>query len=202
MRGKLFIMSLSMMWLFIFIESYNFPFYIGSDMVFIGWEQFWRELLKLSNIVRVVSGILLLLAVIYTLVLKCYSSENKSLDLGTKVKRVTNKSQEYLSYISTIFTLISAMVADYSSIRDVLLLVMLIVFLYFTIAKASWYYANPLFAVLGFNVYHIDEEYKNSESDTPYLENQLLLIKGELSNNDTVRTYYITKGLVFGVVVK
>lgn len=93
MRGKLFIMSLSMMWLFIFIESYNFPFYIGSDMVFIGWEQFWRELLKLSNIVCVVSGILLLLAVIYTLVLKCYSSENKSLDLGTKVKRVTNKSQ-------------------------------------------------------------------------------------------------------------
>lgn len=143
------LMSMELIFVLVFMKAIEVPVYFGSDWVFIGWT----EVLHLLYIPRNIIAILCLIGLIWSegaFMLFKHNLKGSPSTISKTLTNVENKDVEYLSFLLTILTVVCF---DFSSIRDILIFVVVLV-LYWVIAMHTELYAmNPLLRSRGMHLY-------------------------------------------------
>ncbi|UOQ43393.1 hypothetical protein MUN89_15905 [Halobacillus salinarum] len=155
---ELYIISLWLLFLLIFIVTIDIPLYFKKDWKFIGIV----ELLKM-NILPVSSLFLLILGIIFASRFKYkLSGSNRT---PFKIHKIQNINYEHLTFLSTYIVPLIAF--DLSKIKYVIVLIILLVTIGGIYIKTDLFYANPSLALLGYRIYKVDGIfYRGGESNT------------------------------------
>jgi hypothetical protein len=177
---KLFIMSFWIFFLLLIIVTIDIPLCFGKDCFFVGLSIF-----SISNIIALSSLILLLLGVIFYY--QFLNDLRGDLNLPVTVKSIENINYEYFALLVTIISLIAF---DFATIRDLILLAVLLVILCAIFIKTELFYSNPSFALLGFHIYKADT---NSEN----LKNSIFISKDKIKIGDKIKYLKISEKVYF-----
>jgi len=184
----LYILSLGLLFFFFIIININIPICFGDKCSFIGW----RELL-VSNPISIISLVLL----IY-----CFFAYKKfdfdlkgTTELPFEIKKLESVNFEHLTFLATyVVPLISF---DFGNSRQMIVLALLLVIMGVIYLKTDLFYANPSLALLGFQIYKSDGNFKNGNR-----EGLILISRGKLNQNQKVlyirlddRIYYV-RGII------
>lgn len=153
---NLYILSLGLLFAFFIIITIQFP----DEDFNIEELQCWKEIL-ISNIISIICFIML----IY-----CYFAYKKfefdlkgTTDIPFSVTKIESINYEHLTFLATyIIPLISF---DFESIRQMIVLGLLLVVMGVIYIKTDLFYANPSLALLGFYIYKANGSFKNGIRD-------------------------------------
>lgn len=165
-------MSLGLLFCLLIIKSIDIPISFSLDSSFVGWDY----LLK-NNISTIVCFVCLIGAIFCRK--RFLHSLEGSKDIPSRIVRIKNGNYEYLTFLTTY--IVPLICFDLSSVRDCILLLILLVLLGVLFIKTNLYYQNPSLALIGFNIYVADVKYKDS-----ILEDVIILSKSKLKKNDEI----------------
>ena len=178
---KLFIMSFWIFFVLLIIVTIDIPVSFEKGSEFVGFE----TLLTIGNIVAFISFIFLLLgALFYYQFMKALKGD---LNVPVEVLSVENINYEYFALLVTIVSLIAF---DFTTVRGVILLVVLLVILCAIFMKTELFYSNPSFALLGFHIYKADTK-------DPNLNNKIFITKNKIKVGDKIRYLKISDKVYF-----
>lgn len=180
-KVKLFIMSFWIFFLLLIVVTIDIPICIGNNCEFVGL----RNLLSISNIVSFACTILLLLGGLFY-----YQFLNKlrgDLDLPVTVSNVENINYEYFALLVTIVSLIAF---DFTTLRGLILLIVMLVILCAIFIKTELFYSNPSFALLGFHIYKADTNNAN-------LSGAIFISKDKIKIGDKIKYLRISDKVYF-----
>lgn len=185
-KVDLYVLSLSLLFLFFIIVTVDVPFCIGYHCSFVGWE----SVLTLNNTVAFISFILFLYGVIAYFSFR-YELQG-STEIPFKITKVKSINYEHLTFLATY--LIPLISFDFDDSRQMIVLFLLLFFMGIIYIKTDLFYANPSLALLGFHIYECDGRFKNGER-----QNIILVSRELLSEDDDVayikldeRIYYVS----------
>lgn len=180
---ELYFMSLGLLFFLLIIKSIDIPISFSSDSYFVGWGY-----LLSHNVPTIVCLACLIGAII------CRKRFLHSLkgcqDLPCRIENIKNGNYEYLTFLTTY--IIPLICFDLGSVRDCILLLVLLVLLGVLFIKTNLYYLNPSLALIGFNIYIADIKYKNTTIDETIILSKTKLkkydefYKHDLENTDVV----------------
>lgn len=172
MFGKiiLFVISMLPMWLVLFIKTVDIPCYFGCDWRFVGWEL----IITIPNSIALICFVLVALSIwhLHHLMHRLKGSPSA---LPVTIMHKNSINLDYINTLSTIVTLFSVLLIDYTTIRDVILLVVFMVIIMMCYTKTNLYYCNPVFAALGFRIVSV-----NTSCNTKVPDGSVVLYRGEL----------------------
>lgn len=180
-KVKLFIMSFWIFFLLLIVVTLDFSICIGNDCSFIGF----KKLLTINNLIAFSSFVLLLLGGLFY-----YQFLNKlknDLDLPLTINNVENINYEYFALLITIISLIAF---DFTTVRGLVLLALLLIIMCAIFIKTELFYSNPSFALLGFHIYKADT---NNEG----IKNKILISKDKIKEGDKVKYLKISDKVYF-----
>jgi len=178
---KLFIVSFWIFFLLVVIMTIDIPICFHLDSEFIGFE----ALFSIRNTVAFACIILLLLGWLFF-----YQFNNAlrgSLNLPVKIEELENINYEYFALLVPIVALIAF---DFTSVRGVVLLVVLLFIFCAIFIKTELFYSNPSFALLGFHIYKADTNNHN-------LLNIVMITKSKLNQGDKVKFLKVSDKVYF-----
>ncbi|RKQ61350.1 hypothetical protein C8E02_1121 [Vogesella indigofera] len=183
----LYLISISLLFVFVIILKIDIPLCIGFDCVFLSTT----SILK-ANIIPIICFVLLLLA------LFSYQKFKFDLSGATEIpfqaKNVEGLNYEHLTFLATyVIPLVSF---DFDDARYLIVLGVLLVIMGVIYVKTDLFYANPSLALLGFHIYKADGSFKGGEEKAGLI----LISLRRLSNNEKVsyiklddRIFYVAK---------
>ena len=166
---ELYFMSLGLLFCFLIIKAIVIPFITSWE--FIGWKD-----LMLKNIPVFVCIICLI--GVYICRKRFMNSLKGAKDIPCKITKIKNGNFEYLTFLTTY--IIPLICFDLNSIRDCILLFFLLVLLGVLFIKTNLYYLNPSLALIGFNIYIADIEYKEAKIEDLYVLSKTKLKIGDV----------------------
>tara|TARA_B100000378_G_scaffold49277_1_gene36743 strand:- start:9523 stop:10083 length:561 start_codon:yes stop_codon:yes gene_type:complete len=178
---KLFIMSFWIFFLLLIIVTIDFPICIEDQCKFIGF----KNLLTINNIIAFGSILLIVMGMIFYY--QFLNGLKGDLDLPVKIEKIENINYEYFALLMTIISLIAF---DFTTIRGLVLLIVLLIILGAIFMKTNLFYSNPSFALLGFHIYKADT---NNES----LDNSIFITKDKIQIGDKVKYLKISEKVYF-----
>ncbi len=178
---KLFIMSFWIFFLLLIIVTIDIPLCVGGDCSFIGF----KELLSINNIIAFSSFILLLLGALFYY--QFMNSLKGDLDLPITIEKIENINYEYFALLVTIISLIAF---DFTTLRGLVLLVVLLVILCAIFIKTELFYSNPSFALLGFHIYKAD-------TNNADMKDKIFISKNKIKVGDKVKYLKISDKVYF-----
>lgn len=180
-KVKLFVMSFWIFFLLLIVVTIDIPICFKSNCEFIGFE----KLLTINNIIALGGFVFLLMGVLF------YYQFMKKLDgdlgLPVKIENIENINYEYFALLMTIISLISF---DFTTIRGLVLLVVLLFIMGAIFIKTELFYSNPSFALLGFHIYKAD-------TNNDKLKNSIFITKNKVSKGDKVKYLRISDKVYF-----
>ncbi len=174
-------MSFWIFFVLLIVVTINIPICICSDYE---WIDFLR-LINIGNLVALVSFICLLLGALFYY--QFMHELKRDLNLPVRIERVENINYEYFALLITIISLVAF---DFTTIRGVILLIILLVILCAIFIKTELFYSNPSFALLGFHIYKADT---NNEK----LKNKIFITKDKVRVGDKVKYFQISEKVFF-----
>jgi len=184
----LYLLSLGLLFLFFIIINVDIPLCFGESCSFIGWKK-----LLTSNAISAISMILLGYCIF---AYKKFDFDLKgATDLPFEIQKIESVNFEHLTFLATyVVPLISF---DFGNSRQVIVLVLLLIIMGVIYLKTDLFYANPSLALLGFQIYKADGNFKNGTR-----EGLILISRERLNQNQKVsyirlddRIYYV-RGIV------
>lgn len=174
-------MSFWIFFVLLIIVTIDVPICFEKNCEFVGF----KALLTIGNIVALTSFICLLLgALFYYQFMKDLKGD---LNLPVEVNSVENINYEYFALLVTIVSLIAF---DFTTVRGVILLIVLLTILCAIFIKTELFYSNPSFALLGFHIY------KASTND-PNLNNKIFISKNKIKVGDKIKYLKISDKVYF-----
>ncbi|WP_299077295.1 anti-phage protein KwaA [uncultured Paraglaciecola sp.] len=182
----LYILSLALLFVFFIIITLNIPMCFGD-----GCKPVGIDYLVSSNIVSCVCFAMLVYCVI---AYKRFSFDlNGATDIPFEITKIQGINYEHLTFLATyVVPLISF---DFGSVRQMIVLALLLIVMGIIYIKTDLFYANPSLALLGFHIYEADGNFKNGDRD-----GMILICRGRLSRGEKVeyikldeRIYYVKK---------
>lgn len=174
-------MSFWIFFLLLIIVTIDIQLCIGKGCGFIGFS----NLLTINNIISFICILLLLLGGLFY-----YQFLNKlrgDLDLPVKVHNIENINYEYFALLVTIISLIAF---DFTTIRGLVLFIVLVAILCAIFIKTELFYSNPSFALLGFHIYKADTNNEN-------LTNAIFISKDKIKVGDKIKYLRISDKVYF-----
>lgn len=178
---KLFIMSFWIFFLLLIIVTIDIPICFEPDCHFVGFI----ELLSINNIIAFSSILLLLMGGLFY-----YQFLNRlkgDLDLPVTIKDIENINYEYFALLVTIISLIAF---DFTTLRGLILLIVLLTILCAIFIKTELFYSNPSFALLGFLIYKAD-------TSNDGLKNKIFITKEKVKVGDKIKYLKISDKVYF-----
>lgn len=184
---NLYILSLGLLFAFFIIITIQFP----DENFNIEELQCWKEIL-ISNIISIICFIML----IY-----CYFAYKKfefdlkgTTDIPFTVTKIESINYEHLTFLATyIIPLISF---DFESVRQMIVLGLLLVVMGVIYIKTDLFYANPSLALLGFYIYKANGSFKNGiRDDIVIISREKLIIGQKVSYIKLDDRIYYAKGV-------
>lgn len=174
-------MSFWIFFLLLIIVTIDIPLYWGKNCEFIGFA----NLLTINNIVAFGSVFMLLLGGLFY-----YQFLNKlksDLDLPVTITSIENINYEYFALLITIISLIAF---DFTTIRGLILLTVLLVVLCAIFIKTELFFSNPSFALLGFHIYR-------AETNNINISSVILISKDKIAIGDKIKYLRISEKVYF-----
>lgn len=178
---KLFIMSFWIFFLLLIIVTLEIPVCFGSGCECIGL----KALCSIGNLVAFASFIFLLMGVKFYY--EFMIDLKGDLNIPIKIESIENVNYEYFALLVTIISLIAF---DFTTIRGVILLVVLLIILCAIFNKTEMFYSNPSFALLGFHIY-------KASTNNEALKNKILITKDKIKAGDKVKYLKISDNVYF-----
>jgi hypothetical protein len=109
------------------------------------------------------------------------------LRLPVTIENIKNVNYEYFALLVTIISLVAF---DFTTLRGLILLVVLFLILGAIFIKTELFYSNPSFALLGFHIYKAD-------TNNELLKNKIFITKDKINNLDQVKYMKISEIVYF-----
>ena len=166
----LYVISIALLFVFIFVLKVDVPICYGKGCEFIGIS----GLLK-RNVVPIICLVCLLWAFIEYK--KFRFDLQGSTNIPFKIKKIEGVNYEHLTFLATyVIPLVSF---NFDSERYLILLAVLLVVMGVIYIKTDLFYANPSLALFGFHIYKVDGSFKNQEER----DGIILISLSKLSNS-------------------
>lgn len=177
LKFQLYILSLWLLFLLLFINKVNIPIYIQKDYEFMGV----CELLK-NNIIPAISLLILLLGFIFYFRFKYIIGGNHA--LPEKISKIENVNWEHLTFLTTY--VIPFVTFNFKEERNGLIFFLLLLIIGLIYIKTNMFYTNPTLALLGYHIYKIS---------TNNRENVIIISKGTLKENDWIKSKLLSDNI-------
>lgn len=151
-KVQLYVVSLWLLFVLIFIITVDVPFCFAPECRFIGIV----KLLRL-NVIPIVSCLLLLLGLLFYWRFKYKLAGSK--EIPFTVTKLENINFEHLTFLATY--IIPLICFDLSSTKYAFVLLVLLVLIGAIYVKTDMFYANPTLALLGYHIYKVDGNFRN-----------------------------------------
>jgi len=148
---ELYIVSLWLLFLLIFIVTVKIPICFGDDCSFIGIEKIF-----FSNLIPNLALCFLLLGIVCVVRFKYKISGSEQTPI--KIKNIENKNYEHLTFLSTY--IIPLIAFDLTKPRYLVVLIVLLIAIGAIYIKTNQFYSNPTLAILGYRIYKADAEFR------------------------------------------
>lgn len=183
-KVDLYILSLSLLFIFFVIVTFQFPEKSFSIHDCNGW----LKLLQ-NNVIPIIS--LLILVYSYFAYLRFNYDLKGATDIPFEIVQIEDINYEHLTFLATyVVPLISF---DFGSSRQMIVLGLLLIVMGVIYIKTDLFYANPSLALLGFRIYKVDGDFKNGKQ-----KGTILICRSRLSKGKKVkyikldeRIYYV-----------
>lgn len=149
MKIKMYILSLWLLFFLAIIATFDFSEIKSSNTN-------WTKVLC-NNLISAICVIFLLLCVLFFLEFR-YKLEGTT-QLPAKTSSVKNINNEYLAFLTTY--IIPFVLVDFSSQRQVIILIILLIVIGAIYVKTNMFYSNPTLALLGYKIYEFDTNADN-----------------------------------------
>jgi hypothetical protein len=174
----LYLTSLWLLFFMIIIITCDVPICF-KDCEFIGFNN-----LIVRNIIPIVC--ILILVVIYIYLKFFIDKTSGAKNHRVKVNKITNKNYEHLTFLTTY--IIPLICFDLSEIKYSIILLLLLIAIGAIYVKTDMFYANPTLALLGFHIYEIEGENKESNIGSSIEYKSVILIsRDKLFEHDEIR---------------
>lgn len=151
----MYILSLWLLFVFVFIITIDIPICFDSECKFVGLGN-----LFVRNIVPTISLILCFLGFLSLWYFKYKLGGTTNIPFG--VENVKSLNYEHLTFLATyIIPLISF---NFGSLKYLLVLSLLLIVMGAIYIKTDLFYANPSLALIGFQIYQVEGNFKNNIS--------------------------------------
>lgn len=174
-------MSFWIFFLLLIIVTIDIPICFNPDCQFIGFS----ELLSINNLIAFSSALLLLMGGLFYY--QFIHRLRGDLDLPVTIESIENINYEYFALLVTIISIIAF---DFTTLRGLVLLIVLLIILCAIFIKTELFYSNPSFALLGFLIYKADT---NNEG----LKNKIFITKDKFKVGDKIKYLKISDKVYF-----
>lgn len=185
-KFKLFTISLVFVWIILFVKNIDIPVYLGPDPVFVGW----KRLLSYGNLIALFSAVMFVVAIL-SLHRFNHRLKGSPTTLMTKISSVSDRSLDYVNALATVTTLVSIILVPTDTLRDFLILMLLMATITVCYLKTNLYYSNPIFAALGYRLYTIKVESAAIPDDA------VVIVRNQIQSGDYIRCYHISDNVYF-----
>lgn len=161
---ELYIISLWLLFLIMFILTIDIPIYFGEDSKYIGTI----NLLK-RNIISVCSLLFLILGLVFYGRFKYkIAGSNKT---PIEIIKIENFNYKHLTFITTY--IVPLIGINFNSFRYVMVLFILLIAIGAIYIRTDLFYANPTLALLGFHIYRVNGKFRTE------MRNNIIVIAKE-----------------------
>lgn len=174
-------MSFWIFFLLLIIVTIDIPIYFQPEWKFIGI----KSLLTINNIIAF--GSILFLAIGINYYYQFMNRLKGDLGLPVNIEKIENINYEYFALLMTIISLISM---DFTTIRGMILLIVLLFIMGAIFIKTELFYSNPSFALLGFHIYKADTNHAD-------MKESILISKEKIKTGDKVKYLKISDKVYF-----
>ncbi len=178
---KLFIMSFWIFFVLLIIVTIELPICFGSNCEFIGY----KELFSIRNSIAFVSILLFFSGILFYH--EFMTDLKGDLRQPITIEKIENVNSEYFTLLVTIISLVTV---NYTNLRGLIFLVVLLLILGAIFIKTELFYSNPSFALMGFHIYKAD-------TNNELLKNKILITKDKIKNQDKVKYMKISEKVYF-----
>jgi len=183
---ELYFISLGLLFFLLILTTVKFPICFERDCIFIGIIAVIK-----NNIVPLFClGAIFIVWILYS---RFTYKLKGGTDLPIQIEKIENINYEYLTFLTTY--IIPLICFNLKSLRDIIVLIVLLIILGCLFVKTNLYYANPSLALMGYHIYKADVKTKNGNK-----ENIILIAKEKIEKGDSVfpkrledNVYYIIK---------
>lgn len=180
---ELFIMSLWFLFFLIIVITVDVPFCFGDSCTFIGFKElFFRNIVPGVALIFVLAGAIFYFRFDYRL------SGSKS--IPSEIIKINDLNYEHLTFLTTY--IIPLIFFDFTSVRYLIALALLLVVIGIIYVKTDKFYANPTLAILGFKLYKVD-----IKTRTGVKEGIVVITKDRLSISDQIKSLKLDEEVLF-----
>lgn len=151
---ELYIISLWLLFLLIFIITIKVPMYLGSD-----WQFVEINKLFMMNLIPIISIFLLILGVFFYFRFGYKLKGSK--EIPFEITQIENINYEHLTFLTTY--IIPLICFDLNNLKYGLVLLVLLVIIGAIYIKTDLFYANPSLALLGYHIYKVSGKFMGGE---------------------------------------
>jgi hypothetical protein len=181
---ELYIISLWLLFLLVFINKIQIPFCFGQDCHFIGFSELLR-----NNVVPTICLFFMILGIIFYFRFD-YRIIKGAPELPKKIVSIQNLNFETLSFLITYIIPIVTFDLDFDldKNRNLLMFLLVLFLIGWIYIKTNMFYTNPSLAVLGFRIYKVDTEGTHDMT---------VIVKGKLKKGDNIYPIYLDDNIYF-----
>ena len=183
---KLFAISLTAVWIVLFIKNVDIPVYFGGDSQFVGWAR----LLTYRNLIALFSVVMMAVS-IHSIIQLRHRLKGSPSGLTVTLTVVKDKNYDYVNTLATIVTLFSVIFISVDGLRDLMVFLVLMAVVGICFLKTNLYYSNPMFAALGYKLYTVNSNCEKLKDDA------IAIYHGNLSTDNKVRFYHISDNVYY-----
>lgn len=184
----LYVISLWLLFLLIIIITVKIPLCWGDDCHLIGFNQ-----LNTGIVIPVICLVFLLWG-IYEFKRFKFDIEG-STNIPFKLVKVESINYEHLTFLATY--IIPLVTFDFESVRYLIVLALLLIFMGVIYIKTDLFYANPSLALLGFHIYKADGLFKGDDTR----ENIIIITRSKLNKNERVSYIKLDERIYYGAII-
>lgn len=173
-KASLYILSLSLLFLFFIIITIDIPVCFGEQCEFIGTY----NLIERNTTSIIFIGIFIYSVFCY---LKFKSDVRQTPEIPFKITKIESINYEHLTFLATY--VIPLITFDLEKTKYIFVLVLLLAVMGVIYIKTDLFYANPSLALLGFHIYKVSGEFKGNQTR----DDIIVITRQKLKNNDLVR---------------
>ncbi len=179
---QLYIVSLLLLFILVFINKINIPLCLGKDCECIGLESF-IEINKANGIILILSILMIFLGLVFYLVnFQYFIRGNKH--LPEEIKQIENVNWEHLTFLTTY--IIPFVTFNFNEDKNELILFILLVIIGCIYIKTNIFHTNPTLALLGYNIYKVSTENR---------KNIIIISKRTLTKEDKIRVKLLSDNI-------
>lgn len=168
LKIQLYILSLWLLFILLFINKVEIPYCFGENCHFIGFF----ELFKI-NIIPTISLLLVVFGLIFYFRFKYIISGNHK--LPERIITIENVNFEHLTFLATY--LLPFLTFNLTEDRNALIFFLILIIIGMIYVKTNMFYTNPTLALLGYHIYKVS---------TSNRTNIIIITKDKLESNEWV----------------